>query len=233
MKYRACLGLLHSLFFNSAPFHTCQTLPTPAALLLKKIWSWGKLQKFGGATKQVLHRFLRPKFSWSWVEITHQYHWLHKNGLICFVLSFSPVTLTSERALSSPTVRPASLLHPGHGTLAAGAMDDHLELSGDLETQEMERFVDTLADTPVTAEEIEQEEADLGEAVDVAVRPAVLRVGLSRVGRGGGSASRGASLAGLGRGQEAGTAGLERAQVAGAVGLGRGQEAGAAGLGRA
>jgi hypothetical protein len=54
------------------------------------------------------------------VEITHQYHCLHKNGLICFVLSFSPVTLTSERALSSPTVRPASLLHPGRGTLAAG-----------------------------------------------------------------------------------------------------------------
>jgi hypothetical protein len=48
---RACLGLLHSLFFNSAPFHTCQILPTPAALLLEKTWSWGKLHQFGGATK--------------------------------------------------------------------------------------------------------------------------------------------------------------------------------------
>jgi hypothetical protein len=34
-------------------------------------------------------------------------------------------------------------------------MDYHLELSGDLETQEMERSVDPLADTPVIAEEIE------------------------------------------------------------------------------
>jgi hypothetical protein len=77
-------------------------------------------------------------------------------------------------------------------------MDDHLELSGDLKTQEMGRSVDPLADTPVIAEEIEQEEADLGETVDVAARPAILRVrlsrvGLSRVGRGGGSVGRGAS----------------------------------------
>jgi hypothetical protein len=123
-------------------------------------------------------------------------------------------------------------------------MDDHLELSSDLETQEMERSIDPLADTPVIVEEIEQEEADLGEVVDVVARPAIPCVGLSRVGRGGGSAGRGASSSqgrtavGGGaradpkRGRPTCTTGLGLSFEACAAGLGRGQTAGAVGLGQ-
>jgi hypothetical protein len=74
-QLRGCLGLLRSRFCSSALTLSSQTPPTPKTYSKKKV-------EF-----EVLQDLDFCIFSWSWREITHQCHLLHRYW---FVYSFLP-----------------------------------------------------------------------------------------------------------------------------------------------